>query len=90
MNYPDTTPADLSAFSLWPDATATSEEMATWAQAAGYAQPGFDLENIPLDVLDATLAWGQNNTTPAEIFNFQNNPVSILPSSLGRDGTYVW
>jgi hypothetical protein len=89
MNYPDTVPADLSAFSLWPDAVAASEEeMAMWAQAAGYAQPGFTFENVPLDDLDATLTWGQSSTTPGEIFDFQNNSVSILPSSLGRGRTY--
>jgi hypothetical protein len=59
-----------------------------WAQAAGYAQPGFTFENVPLDDLDATLTWGQSSTTPGEIFDFQNNSVSILPSSLGRGRTY--
>jgi hypothetical protein len=77
MNYPNTTPADLSALSLWPDAPAvTEEEMAVWAQAAGYAQPGLD-EGIPLDILDATLAWGRSGTSSAE-FDFQNNFVSIF------------
>lgn len=45
LNYPN---ADLSAFSLWPDAQAVSEEMAGWAQTAGYAQQGLD-EGIPLN-----------------------------------------
>jgi hypothetical protein len=77
MNYPNTTPADLSALSLWPDAPAVSEEeMAAWAQAAGCAQPGLD-EGIPLDILDGTLAWGQSGTFSTE-FDFQNNFVSIF------------
>ena len=60
MNYPNT---DLSAFSLWPDAPAVGEEeMAVWAQTAGYAPKRLD-EGIPLDILDATLAWGPSGTT---------------------------
>lgn len=79
MNYHNTAPADLSAFSLWPDAsTVSGEEMAPWAQAAGYAQPGLVAENILLDDLDATLAWGQRGMTPAEPFDFQNNFVSAF------------
>ena len=79
MNYPNTSPADLSAFSLWPDNSAVSEEeMAMWAQGAGCAQPGLAIENVPLDGLDATLAWGQSGMTPAESFDFQNNFVSIF------------
>lgn len=78
MNYPNTTPADLSAFSLWPDAPVVSEEeMAIWAQAAGYAQPGL-AEGIPLDIIDATLALGQSGTAFAEPLDFQNNFVSIF------------
>jgi hypothetical protein len=89
MNYPDTVPADLSAFSLWPDATAASEEeMAMWAQAVGYAQPGFNFENIPLDVLDDTLTGGQSGTTPAGVSDYQDNSVSTSPSGLGCDRTY--
>ena len=77
MNYPNTAPADLSALSLWPDAPATSEEeTALWAQVAGYAQPGLD-EGIPLDILDATLAWGQSGTSSTEL-DLQNNFVSIF------------
>ena len=77
MNYPNTAPADLSALSLWPVAPAASEEeRVLWAQAAEYAQPGLD-EGIQLDILDATLAWGQSSTSPAEL-DLQNNFVSIL------------
>jgi hypothetical protein len=76
MNSSNTAPLDLSASSLWPDAPAVGEEeMATWAQAFGY--PGLD-EGIPLDILDATLAWGQSGTTFAEPSNFQDNLVSIF------------
>jgi hypothetical protein len=78
MNYPNTAPADLSAFSLWPDAPVVGEEeMAVWAQAAGYAQPEL-AEGIPLDIIDATLAWGQSGTAFAEPLDFQNNFVSIF------------
>jgi hypothetical protein len=78
MNYSNTAPADLSASLLWPDAPAVGEEeMALWAQAAGYSQQGLD-EGIPLDILDATLAWGQSGTTFAELSDFRNNLVSIF------------
>ena len=77
MNYPDTTPLDLSAFPHLPDALTASEEMAMWAQLGEYAQPGPDEEGVPLDILDATLAWGAIRTTPAD-FNFEDNLVSIF------------
>ena len=78
MNYPDTAPLDLSAFSHLPDAlTASEEEIAMWAQLGEYAQPGPDEEGVPLDILDATLAWGEIRTTPAD-FNFEDNLVSIF------------
>jgi hypothetical protein len=80
MNYPNTTQVDLSPFSLWPD----EEEMAMWAQAAGYAHPGLD-EGIPLDILDATLAWGQSGTTFAEPFDFENNFVGIFAFGTWRN-----
>ncbi|KAF8263326.1 hypothetical protein EI94DRAFT_601817 [Lactarius quietus] len=74
MTYPDTAPADLSALSLWPDPSATMEgEMAAWAQTAGYTQPGLDVEGIPLDILDATLAWGQSGKNPTETSAFQTD-----------------
>ena len=79
MNYHDTAPADLSTFSLWPEApTVSGEEMATWAQDAGYAEPGLVAENILFDDLDATLAWGQSGVIPSEPFDFQNNFVSTF------------
>lgn len=79
MSYIHNSTTDPSTFSLWPDDSATSEEeMAMWAQPAGYAQPGFTFKNYPLDVLDATLAWGQGGTIPAEISDFQNNSVGIF------------
>ena len=79
MNYPDSALANLSDFSLWPDASAVSEEgTEVWAQAAGYAQSRLAIENVPLDVLDADLAWGQSGVTPAQTFDFQTNFVSIF------------
>ena len=79
MCHHDAPPTDPHAFSLWPDNSATSEEeRAKWAQPAGYAQPGFTFENDPFDVLDATFAWGQDSTTPAEISDLQNNAVGIF------------
>ena len=78
MNYPNTAPLDLSAFSRWPDAlTASEEEIAMWAQLGKYTQPGPDEDGIPLDILDATLAWGSSRTTPTE-FNFEDNLVGIF------------
>ncbi|KAN0132698.1 hypothetical protein V8E53_009369 [Lactarius tabidus] len=69
MNYP----ADLSAFSPWPDALAASEEeLAMWAQLSEYAQPEPTVEGIPLNMLDAVLAWGPSRTTPAETFGLEN------------------
>jgi hypothetical protein len=64
---PNSAPTNLSAFSLWPDALAASEEESgMWAQPAEYAEPGVAaVEGIPLDILDAVLAWGQSGTTPA-------------------------
>ena len=77
MNYPNTAPLDLSAFSRWPDAlTASEEETAMWAQLRECTQPGPDEDGVPLDILDATLAWG-SRTTPTE-FNFEDNLVSIF------------
>jgi hypothetical protein len=78
MNYPDTAPADLSASSLWPDALAASEEMAVCGQPAEYAQSGPAVEGIPLDILDAAMAWGQSRTSPAETFGFESNLVRIF------------
>ena len=77
MNYPHTTPADLSAISHRPDALATSEEIAMRAQLGEHAQPGPDEKGVPLDILDATLACGTSRTTPAE-FNFEDDSVSIF------------
>lgn len=78
MNCPHTATADPNAFLLWPDASAATEEMMVWAQAAGYAEPGLTVGDFSLDDLDATLAWGQGGTTPAEAFGFQNYSVSIF------------
>ena len=86
MNYP---PLDLSAFSHWPDALTTSEEeIAMWAQLGEYTQPGPDEEGVPLDILDATLAWGTSRTTPVE-FDFEENLVSIF-AFVGRDRIYTY
>ena len=76
MNYP---PLDLSAFSHWADAlTVSEEEMAMWARLGEYTQPGPDEEGVPLDILDETLAWGASRMTTAELFNFEDNLVSII------------
>ena len=88
MNYPDTAPLDFSAFSHLPDAlTASEEEIAMWAQVGEYAQPGPDEEGVPLEILDATLAWGTSRTTPTE-FTFEENLVSIF-AFVGRDRIYT-
>ena len=82
MNYPDAALADLSAFSHWPDALAASEEIAAWAQPAGYAEPEVAIEAIPFDillVLDAILAWGQSRTSRTP----QTNLVSISAFGMG-------
>jgi len=63
----NTVTADPYAFLLWPDASAPGEEeMAVWAQAAGYAQQGLEVssDNYPFDGLDATAVWGQSATLP--------------------------
>jgi hypothetical protein len=73
MNHPNTDPYD---FSLWPGASATDEEE-MWAR---YAQPEHTDEGIPLDILDATLAWGQGGKSSIEMFDFENNSVSIFAS----------
>ena len=89
MNYPDTAPLDLSAFSHWPDAlTVSEEEIAMWAQLGEYAQPGPDEEGVPLDILDATLAWGTSRTTPTE-FNFEEDLVSTF-AFVGHDRIYTY
>ncbi|KAH8989620.1 hypothetical protein EDB86DRAFT_2942123 [Lactarius hatsudake] len=59
MNYPNTTATDPYAFSLWPDAAASSEEeMMAWAQVAGYTQPGLSTDSFSFDDLDANTTWG--------------------------------
>ncbi|KAH8990861.1 hypothetical protein EDB92DRAFT_1863619 [Lactarius akahatsu] len=69
MSYSQTATSDPYAFSLWPDASAASEEMTMLAQAAGCTQPGLTVEDIFFDdLLDTTLAQGSNSTTPAETF----------------------
>ena len=86
MNYPDTTPADLPAFSLWQDALVPGEDMAAWAQPqpAGYTQPGVDSEGIPLDILDSALAWGQSGTSRIEEPMPQTDFVSIFAFGMGE------
>lgn len=88
MNYPNTVPADLPAFSFWQDVLATGEEMATWAQPqpAGYAQPGIGDEGIPLDIMDS-VAWGQSRTCRIEAPTSQKDFVSIF--ALGWERTYI-
>jgi len=79
MNYPHQATTSSYDFSLWPDASAASEEMMAWAQAAGCAQLGPTIGNISFDdLLDPTLAWEQTGTAPAETFSFQNYSVSIF------------
>lgn len=70
-----TATADPYAFSLWPEASAASEEeMVAWALAAGYAQPGLTTEDLSLGDLDR--AWGHSDSTLAEAFSFQTYSVS--------------
>ena len=80
MNYSDTAPLDISAFSHWPDALTASGEIAMWAQLGEYAQPGPAVEDVPFDIVDAVLAWGPSRTTPAETpgFDFKDNLVSAF------------
>ena len=81
MNYPDAASLDLSAFSHSPDAlTVSEEEIATWPQLGKYSQPGPDVEGVPLDLVDAVLAWEPSRTTPAETYGlgFEDNLVSIF------------
>ena len=73
MNYPHQATTDPNAFTLWPDASV--EELAVWAQAAGYAQR---TNNFSLDDLDTAVAWGQNAMLPATTYDFQNNFVSMI------------
>jgi hypothetical protein len=40
MNYHHAATTDPSAFSLWPDASASSEEVMVSAQTVGYTQQG--------------------------------------------------
>ncbi|KAI9443104.1 hypothetical protein H4582DRAFT_2195469 [Lactarius indigo] len=72
MNYPHTAATDPYAFSLWPDAAASSEETMAWAQATGYAQPGLTIDNFSFDDLGATVAWGQSATLFDGAFGLQN------------------
>ena len=67
MNYHDAVPADLPAFSHWPDALVVGEEMATWTHPAGYGQPDVEGKGIPLDILDSVLAWGQSGRSCMEV-----------------------
>ncbi|KAI9465608.1 hypothetical protein BJY52DRAFT_596180 [Lactarius psammicola] len=73
MNHPHTATTDPYAFSLWPDAAASSEEETRlWAQTAGYAQTGFTSDKFSFDGLDATAAWGQSATLPAAAYGLEN------------------
>ncbi|KAN0135825.1 hypothetical protein V8E53_006277 [Lactarius tabidus] len=81
MNHLNSAPTNLSAFSLWPDALVESEEeIVAWAQPAEYTEPGVATEGIPLDILDAVLAWGQSGTSrieaPASQIDFSTNWMS--------------
>jgi hypothetical protein len=84
MNYPNSAPTDLSTFWLWPDALAAGEEeIAAWAQPDEYAQPGVANEGIPLDIIDAVLAWGQSGTSRMEAPTSQTDFVSIFAFGMG-------
>ncbi len=76
MSYLHQATTDPYAFSIWPDAAASSEEMMVWARAARYAQPGRTVENFSLDDLDATIAWGQSS--PTETYGSQRLSVSTF------------
>ncbi|KAH9169390.1 hypothetical protein EDB89DRAFT_1985669 [Lactarius sanguifluus] len=75
MSYSQTATSDPYTFSVWPDASAASEEdMTMLAQAAGCTQPGLTVEEIFFDdLLDATLAVGSSSATPAETFGSHKN-----------------
>ena len=73
MNYPHQTTTDPNAFTLWQDAS--EEELAVWADAAGYAQQN---NNFAFENLDATLAWGQSADPPAATNELQNFLVSTV------------
>jgi hypothetical protein len=86
MNYPNSAPTNISAFSLWPDAlTVGEEEIAAWAQPDEYAQPGVANEGIPLDIIDAVLAWGQSGTSRMEAPTSQTDLVSTFACVMGRN-----
>ena len=86
MNYPASTTTYPSAFSLWPDALAVSdEETATWTQPNQYAQPGVAGEGIPLDILNATLAWERSGMSPAEVPTFETDVVSTFAFEMGNN-----
>jgi hypothetical protein len=85
MNHLSSAPTNLSAFSLWPDAwVASEEEIVAWAQPAEYTEPGVATEGIPLDILDAVLAWGQSGTSRIEAPASQIDFVSIFAFRDGR------
>ena len=85
MNYPASTTAYPSAFSLWQDALAVSEEeMAAWTQPDQYVQPGAAGEGIPLEIIDAALAWG-SGTRLAEVPTFETDLVSIFAFEMGNN-----
>ena len=83
MNYPDTAPADLSAFSHWPDALTVSEEIAARAQPTGYAEPEVTVKGIPLDIVDAVLAWRQSGTSHIQALTSRTTLVSIFAFGMG-------
>ena len=85
MNYHDAVPADLPAFSHWPDALAVGKEMATWTHPAGYGQPDVDGEGIPLDILDSVLAWGQSGRSCIEVPMTETEFVRIFAFGMGEN-----
>jgi hypothetical protein len=84
MNYSETTTTNPYAFTLWPDAS--EEELAVWAQAAGYSQENNDFS---LGDLDAAFAWGQSAPLPAPTYNLQNIFVSTTALGMDMSETYT-
>ena len=83
MSYPQTATTDPYAFSLWPDAS--EEELAVWAQAAGYAQQGLTVtgDTFSFDGLDTTAAWGRSSTLPASTYDSELQNIFVSAPALG-------
>jgi hypothetical protein len=83
MSYPQTATTDPYAFALWPDAS--EEELAVWAQAAGYAQSELAGDTFSFDGLDATATQGQSPTLPTAAYGPHNPFVSAITLGYERN-----